>query len=221
MHIKQHLLACALLAGIAPLTHAQSTSNLALGGSITPAACTITIQDNGVVDYGTINKANLNPDPALKTLLTDVILPTTVACSGPTRYAFRTIDNRIDSRGGMLSPEFGLGKATDGSNIGSLAVRLGYVVVLDGIGGFSTLSNDGGATWFASSQFVTNFPPVDVQPNVLHGTTTLSGSTAGPSMVTNGQFNLRMQAAIRPANQLTWTDDLTLDGSATLELVYL
>ena len=220
MH-PRHLLVAALACAGAPLAYAQSTSDLALGGSITPAACTISIQDNGVFDYGTINKVKLNPDPAMKTWLTERSLPMNVACGGPTRYAFRAIDNRIDSRAGVHTPEFGLGKAPDGTNIGSLAIKLGYVVVLDGVNGYCTLSSDGGATWFPSSLFTTNFPPIDRQPDTLHGPTALSGSTAGPSMVTNGQYNIFMHPAIRPANELPWTDDLTLDGSATLELVYL
>jgi hypothetical protein len=221
VHIKQQLFACALLAGATPLTHAQSTSDLALGGSITPAACAIDIQNNGVADYGVINKVNLNPDPAMKTFLTEIVLTTTVACGAPTRYAFRAIDNRTDSRGGVYSPEFGLGKTPEGLNIGGLGITMGYLVRLDGAWSYTTKSPNGGASWNPSGPFFTNFPPMDTEPNTLHGHNRLDGDTAGPSMATNGSYVIRYKPVIRPANELLWTDDITLDGSATLELVYL
>jgi hypothetical protein len=220
MH-PHHFIVAALACAAAPLAHAQSTSNLALGGSITPAACAISIQDNGVADYGVINKVNLNPNPAANTVLPETVLATLVNCIAPTRYGLRMIDNRIDSRAGLHTQEYGLGKTVDGINVGSLRLNIGYVIDLDGAPGYFTRTDNGGATWLSSLLIVSSFPPTDTHPATIFASTTIQGSTAGPSLTTVGTYNLRFAPTIRPANQLTWTDDLTLDGSATLELVYL
>jgi hypothetical protein len=224
MKIKHQLLALSLMTGIAPTVNAQSTTGLDLGGTITPAACALTLDSGGGVDYGTINKRNLN---ALSpTTLGEKPITLTVACTGATRFAFRFIDNRFDSFVGIMPPdfnkEFGLGKTQSNQNIGGYQIHIDTTQInIDGSGGYSTDSFNSGSTWAASVTLDGAVAVLQVRPAGLHGFTKTSGHTSGPDLLTNMTMPLEVLVVVRRTDQLPGTDDIALDGSSTIELLYL
>ncbi|HIF6298116.1 TPA: DUF1120 domain-containing protein [Klebsiella michiganensis] len=230
MKFRRNTLASLILivSGLSLSTHAADSFNINVTGVISPAACEANITGGETIDYGTIPANTLTADDV--TLLPAKQTAFTITCDAPTKLGFRTVDNRTSSRmtmseqvtfdwGGRWSKNLlnGLGVDGQGNNIGGWAAELSAtssdtVSAPDGI-----YSLDDGTTW-------TKRPSTSTI--ALHNRSGFVQTIAEPGSVVPVAFStltstLNIQALINPASTLDLSQPVTLDGSVTVEMVYL
>jgi len=187
---------------------AASTVDLSVTGRITPQACTVSLSDSGLIDYGKIPARTLRPSEF--TPLPSRQMGLGINCEGPTLFVLVGIDNQPNS---SVNPEvlYGLGM-----NIHAPSERLGSVgLSLRGpVGDGSALqvisSADGGSTWH---------PEPNAHPRHYMGFARLD--TLVPIPIRQLVASLRVDTTISPANSLTLKQEVPLQGSITLDLKYL
>ncbi|WP_312328605.1 DUF1120 domain-containing protein [Stenotrophomonas sp.] len=203
-------LAIASSAAIAPSAFAQS-ADLSVTGRIFPGACVVDLGNGGVADLGSIRLESLQAD--MTTVLDDVDLNMTIACQSAVRFALEGVDNSNDS---SISPsQYGLGVTAADEKIGS--ARLGLVdVTADGEAAKAMFSDDGGDNWI-----VHLFPDsVTIGKGSMLGFQV--GQTGqGPSPIKDLQGTVKVRATIAPTSELTVTEDVPVQGNATINLTYL
>lgn len=211
MKLMQTLLAVAVaVAAVAPNAFAQST-DLSITGRILPGACNVTLDGGGIADFGDISTRDLNEDAV--TDLEPVHLAMNVTCESETRFAFQGVDNSGDS---SITPDrYGLGLTPAEEKIGSANLRL-IDTTLDGYKGYATSSTNNGESWSSS-----NDVPGTIGMNLLRGFNAESGTFTGPKAVETLQSTLEVLATIAPTNDLTFSGDVPINGSVTINLIYL
>ncbi|MFJ3462009.1 DUF1120 domain-containing protein [Achromobacter spanius] len=205
-----------IAAALAAAAGAQAQSiDIRVIGTITPAACTPTIAGGGIVDFGTIPGESLNQTAV--TTLPKKSVPFSITCDAPTQVAISVVDNRADSViPGIIATtdanNFGLGTA-DGVKIGGYMMDMEQgTFTADGDSVFTTASRDSGATWLIS-----NFGRLQ-KGELRSWSLTEAGA---PVAFSNLAGSLAVTAAINKAESLPLTQEIQLDGLATLEMVYL
>lgn len=203
-------LAIASSAAIAPSAFAQS-ADLSINGRIFPGACVVDLGNDGVADLGNIRLDSLQED--MTSVLDDVDLSMNIACQSAVRFALEGVDNSNDS---SISPaQYGLGVTTADEKIGS--ARLGVVdVTADGEAAKGVYSDDGGNNWI-----VHLFPDsVTIGKGSMLGFRV--GETGqGPTAIKDLQGTVKVRATIAPTSELTVTEDVPVQGNATINLTYL
>ncbi|MDF3086499.1 DUF1120 domain-containing protein [Burkholderia sola] len=213
-----------VIAGLLALGSASAFADsfdVKVTGKIKPGACTPTLAGGGTFDYGLIGVAELSPvAPTLLRVLSDSI---TITCDAAARVALTAQDNRagtgaftgnIDFFGSSnsVATQFGLGTA-GGKNIGAFAFRFRKnTFQADGVAVDSIYSSTTGATWVTSNGIANKTGGyeswaqkgllVPVAAKVFTGT-------------------LDVQAAIDRTSNLDLSQEINLDGLATVSLVYL
>ncbi len=213
-----------VMAGLLALGSASAFADsfdVAVTGKIKPGACTPTLAGGGTFDYGLIGSAELSPTaPTLLPVLSDSI---TITCDAAARVALTAQDNRAGTgafssninffgSSNPVSGQFGLGSA-GGKNIGAFAFRFRTnSFTADGAAVDSIYSSTSGATWGTSNGVADNTggyeswakkgQTVPVAAKVFTGT-------------------LDVQAAIDKTSNLDLSQEINLDGLATVSLVYL
>lgn len=212
-NILLSLASSALLCGSA---HAASTVDLAVTGLITPMACTPLLSGGGLVDFGKISRNDLNVTNG--TRLPHKYLTLTVNCNAAGRFALRMRDNRDGTAHVNSEIFYGLGLDTSGNKIGVYSVSFDpkQTVVDDLAVVYGTESTTGGLAWRTA-----NLNPIDVGSRSLLGFTDVVGSTAGPSAIQTLTSTLKLEATINARQNLDLSVETPMDGSATLEVVYL
>ena len=211
--MKNALIVLAFLSGAA---QAASTVELTVTGLITPMACTPVLSGGGLVDFGKISQKDLNQ--ATGTRLPLKYLTLTVSCNAAGRYALRMRDNRDGTAHVNSEIYYGLGLDHSGNKLGVYSVSFDpkQTVVDDLPQIYGTESTTGGVAWRTS-----NTNPIDVGSHSLLGFTDVIGSVAGPSAIQNLTSTLKLEAVINAKQNLDLSTDTPMDGSATLEVVYL
>ncbi|AZP69498.1 DUF1120 domain-containing protein [Pseudomonas poae] len=211
--MKHALIVLILLSGAA---QAASTVELTVTGLITPMACTPVLSSDGRVDFGKISQKDLNQ--ATGTRLPLKYLTLTVSCNAAGRYALRMRDNRDGTAHVNSEIYYGLGLDKSGNKIGVYSVSFDpkQTVVDDLPQVYGTESTTGGVAWRTS-----NTNPIDIGSRSLLGFTDVVGSTAGPSAIQTLSSTLKLEAVINAKQNLDLSTDTPMDGSATLEVVYL
>jgi len=211
--MKHALIVLILLSGAA---QASSTVELTVTGLITPMACTPVLSSGGRVDFGKISQKDLNQ--ATGTRLPLKYLTLTVSCNAAGRYALRMRDNRDGTAHVNSEIYYGLGLDKSGNKIGVYSVSFDpkQTVVDDLPQVYGTESTTGGVAWRTS-----NTNPIDIGSRSLLGFSDVVGSTAGPSAIQNLSSTLKLEAVINAKQNLDLSTDTPMDGSATLEVVYL
>ncbi|BDB17849.1 hypothetical protein cym2001_12140 [Pseudomonas sp. CYM-20-01] len=216
--MKTHLipLAAVSLLGVGSLAQAASTVDLTVTGLITPMACTPVLSAGGLVDFGKISQQDLNQ--ATGTRLPLKYLTLTVNCNSAGRYALRMRDNRDGTAHVNSEIYYGLGLDSSGNKIGVYSVSFDpkQTVVDDLPVIYGTESTTGGVAWRTS-----NRNPIDIGSRSLLGFTNIEGSTAGPSAIQTLTSTLKLEAVINAKQNLDLSTETPMDGSATLEVVYL
>ncbi|QQX56982.1 DUF1120 domain-containing protein [Pseudomonas chlororaphis] len=212
--ISVGLLSAAMLASVN--AHAAK-AELKLIGTITPAACVPNFTGGATIDYGNIPAGTLN----LTSQTTLLAKSTTfnVTCDAPTIFYLKPADERAATVSANVIPvgtettptaRFGLGAAPGGENIGAYSLQITGETADSGTTG-RIRSIDGGATWA-------------VFGGILRATGGLvafnNGSGNTPAPHTSITTNVTVNAVLAPANTLPLTDDIPLDGLATVEVVY-
>lgn len=192
-------------------------ADLRVKGSIAPSSCSFTLT-NSTIDYGKINPSSLsatqyNPLPNKST-------PFVIKCAAQARVAISATDNRAASKVGGITLQYGsqyndnynygLGNAGKGEHIG------GYILymrssVADGKAVNVMQSFDNGGVWrgiagaMAQTPVLTSWWSGDLTPLKF---STLSGT-------------LNVRAILNKTSALSLSNEIKLDGHATLELKYI
>ncbi|TDA48289.1 DUF1120 domain-containing protein [Burkholderia pyrrocinia] len=217
--------ALAFLAATSSVYAQTSTTEVRVIGTITPAACTPVLGGGGVIDYGAIDPEILDPTDFTK--LAEKSVPLTITCNAPAKVGLKVTDNRASS----LVPNimktvasnlidtynFGLGTVA-GKNVGGYVMRTVQGSFTGDIGDgnpadISVLSTgNGGTSW------ITPTPGNLGKPYMMSwGINSAGGPVA--YQVINGTFTVI--AVLNKKSELPLTQTVPLNGSATLELVYL
>jgi type 1 fimbria pilin len=222
MPLRNTLLATAVLAIAAPAAFAQSTSNLSIGGSITPAACISAFPNGDTVDFGSVPAQDLTTGD--HTALPAQNVELSITCSGATRFVLRAVDNRAASVNAPVAVDashaFGLGQTVALENIGVWTASIKPLTSFIDTGApFTTITTDAGSTWSSASSVDTAIR--NTIGNEQVGLTDTNGVTTGPIPLSNISLDIEIAAWIAPPQQLTLTASELLDGSATFEVLYL
>lgn len=195
---------------------AASTVDLTVRGQITPIACTPGLSNNGLVDYGKISYKDLSADK--RTQLRDKYLDFTLQCNGPARFALIMRDNRDGSAIVNSEIYYGLNHDNSGNKIGLYSLNFDptQTVADDLAQVFRTDSTTGGQAWSTS-----NSRPIPIGARSYLGFTDVSGSSAGPIAIQNLSSRVTIETVISPTSELDVSAEIQLDGSATLDVLYL
>lgn len=210
MHSTTALMTLLLLL-TAPRVLAQS-AELSIVGNLLPGACNTVLEGGGVVDLGTTLAEKLSPSE--ETALGSVRLPMTVTCLVPVRFAFMGIDNTGDSA--SVATRYGLGLSPDGERIGGAVISFKDPAT-DGAPVHYTRSEDGGQQWEPSG----NAGSTWLGKVSINGFSTASGVVTGPDPMASLKVDLEIRTYIQPTNALTVDDNVPIQGSATIDLIYL
>lgn len=206
------VLSLSLLASLT--VQAADTAELKVKGTIRPSACMPSFTGDGTVDYGTISAKSLNASSG--TQLPAKTIAFAITCDGPTRIALRTIDNRAASVVTGLSStgsSYGLGMY-QGKSIGVYNVFVTPGAFMADGGAVDVVYEKdvaGSGSWQKSSQG-------NLGGN-RHSFAPANTTTPGAYKAITGMFTI--QATINKGSELPLTENIPLDGSATVEVQYL
>ncbi|MHA0273113.1 DUF1120 domain-containing protein [Enterobacter ludwigii] len=227
MNIKKFSLACLL-----PLTTfsavAANSVDLTVKGTLVTGICTPNLSNNGVVDFGTMSLADLSKTETNQLGSKEITL--TITCDSSIPVSWNTVDNRRDSvsvpglmienvgvQGLNVSTDgnhFGLGKTAGGVNIGSYTIAALYDNATADGGPIDLLSKDWTDKWVRTASGLQRS-----DGGWLF--TSATPSSLNPVAAQTYVYPLQIAAAIQGTDVLNITDDTSLDGSATISLVYL
>lgn len=203
-------LTTALLLSTLSTAYAASTVELTVKGLITPAACTPNLSAGGVIDHGKISAKDIDQDMGK---LLNSTLQLTVNCDAQTLFALRGIDNRAASSN-MPGVGYGLGMINGTQKIGSYTL-MPTQAQADGVSIEPLESFDNGTTWMTLGG-----DTAWTQAN-LAGFGDRSSGAWFPVPIQDLTTTLAVQTAIAPAKNLDLSNEVLIDGSATLEVKYL
>ncbi|WP_442799665.1 DUF1120 domain-containing protein [Pseudomonas sp. HN11] len=204
-------------AGLFDALAAGRSRELRLEARFAPAACTPTLSNGGHVELGKLSVSDLNLDK--DTALTPRPLSLSVTCDGPTAFAVRMQDNRQGSATGVADEStYGLGLDARQQKIGRYRLLFDPTrITADSFGQvFSTDSTTGGLPWSNASARI-----AAVGANRYLGFSATSGSSSGPNAIQSLNATLSLEAVVAPLNSLDLGNEVRLDGSGTLEIIYL
>ncbi|MHC8405991.1 DUF1120 domain-containing protein [Pseudomonas sp. TMB3-21] len=207
MNKKLSLMAASLLLAGASNAFAAPGADLTVTGLITPSACTPELSNGGVVDHGKISIKDL----AWNTKLEKVTLQLKVDCAASTFFAIKSTDNRKGSatNDGWDTPSlYGLGLSADNQKLGNYGLTMENAIA-DGTDRL-LIESANGNTWFHAS------PDTVWQPGWMRS---VSAPGYIPAAVQNLLADLVIATTVRKPTMTT--DEIRLDGSATLDVVYL
>lgn len=231
MTFKRNTLASLVLiaSGLSLSAHAADSFNINVTGVISPAACEANITGGETIDYGTILANTLTADAI--TLLPAKQTGFTITCDAPAKLGLRTTDNRAGSKfsdteevvidSGVKwrkSNLNGLGVDSKGNNIGGWSSVV-TAFSTDTAASKMIYSDDDGTSWSASNHV--NFPIYSLLGMSSRIYTVAATDTLVPAAFSTLSGTLDVQAIINPASTLDLSQPVTLDGSVTVEMVYL
>lgn len=193
-----------------------STAELAIHWQIIPAACTPSLSQGGVVDYGRITSQSLNSDR--RTRLPTRQLNLSINCDSPARYALRMHDNRDGSSLVNSLIFYGLGRDGAENRIGLYEVQFDpQSITADQLAAvYLTQSTAGGIGWSDSGS-----EPRSIADTTVLGFSDEAMTAKGPVAIRNLNATVNILPVIAPTNELDNRQDIQLDGSGTLEIIYL
>ncbi|TXU05215.1 DUF1120 domain-containing protein [Enterobacter hormaechei] len=214
-------------------------------GTINPAACTPTLPDGGIVDYGTILNRNIAPTGATNKLiqLGQKSITLNISCESNMSVAFTSTDNRLDSRVTLSSTAFiagsgtdkadfsnttgafGLGKTTAGVNIGAYTVAINTAAVTADGANVDTLVTgsitEGQRSWEKVAPGLGYLCSLNGCTGYQKANTVATTGTTVPKTFRQLSVPLLVTSAVQDNSVLGTKDVITLDGNATISLVYL
>lgn len=236
MNYKRVLVGCLVLLTAHSLSVRAESVELRVTGTLIPGACTPTLSNNGVIDYGNITADKLSQDAY--TVLEVKSLEFTIVCTAPAKVAIKATNIRPGSVAG--ADENGVSMAArspvalfDGAF--QAVVGLGFDAGVP-IGGYAlravsgSFSADGNSVvniWQNSDNDSDNWD-VASTTNTLYTPNAvfryISWAAPGTELplaftVLNGQ--LEVQAYLNKASALDLSDAVRLDGASTIEIIYL
>lgn len=201
---------------VAPSVLAATSADLDVTGFVLPPSCDIAMAIP-TIDFTAITLNNTGRT----TLAESAGHALTIACAGSTMVGFRGQDNMAATALDTSFSKYGLGTDALGNKIGYYVINL-TAGIADGAPGRLKYSLNDGATW----TLITTYPYMGNlnQYALQNSTYSLSSSqTAGqpPAPIMNASMDVSVIPTIAPRNALDTTGDIQLNGSATIELIYL
>ena len=216
MNTRLLSLATLSLLAFSTATFAASRTEFAVTGLITPSACTPGLSSAGVIDYGKISQQDLNSDTGTRLPIQN--LNVNISCNGPIRFALRMHDNRDGSANVNSEIYYGLGLDKSGNKIGLYYLSFDPAQTMtDSLAlVYGTESTTGGVAWRSA-----NSNPIDIGARSYLGFTDTVGSTSGPAAIQNLISIVKVQTVIAAKRNLDLSSEVYMDGSSTLEVLYL
>lgn len=187
-------------------TFAASSVDLTVKGLIVPSACTPSLSGGGVIDHGKISAKDLNPDNP--TSIGNHTLVMAVNCDAAIQFALHSIDNRASS---SITSNYGLGFINDTQKLGGYSLTLANPIAEDGVVVQAIASNDQGNTWFKETFW---------DPGLYMSVAAMDDDSQ-PMAVKDLRVDLQVNTFIMGTAGLDLSNEVTIDGSATLEVKYL
>ena len=221
---------------IATSAHAATSPELKITGKITPPSCDLTLDGNGVVDYGSTDFNMLNVDG---TKLAEKTVALNITCEGLTRVGLAVVCRRAPSKVTKASPNsaawgsaatsvndtfiYGQGVAVgiDETPVPMGAVMLGFksgVATVDTIANSNVIYSADEVSWAHDATLRQYLSPKHTY-SFAKGTASMSNATPVPLTIVSG--NLSVVPTITRSALLPTNDVIDFDGSATTSLVYL
>ncbi|WP_407439400.1 DUF1120 domain-containing protein [Lelliottia sp.] len=214
--MKNKLLAL-FLCSLTSSVWAASTVDLTVKGTLTNSACTPTLSNGGVVDFGKTSLSTLTAtgDNALRAKT----ITLTITCDAATTVGFVVDDNRADSVSTASSYNFGMGKTAGGVNLGYYKITATTSPMADGVAGIIISSNK---TMLDDNSWVKGMIASGIQPEAyVYSVSKTDSNPAVPTAFKVGVFDLSIAPYIQGTDTLNITDDTELDGLATISVLYL
>ena len=226
--LSLYTLAPASLLLLCSTAQAAETAEMTVTGRVLPPSCTIDLS-SGTINYGTLPVSKLNAGtPTAVTPWMGGNTPTdtlNIACDAPAQIAVQLLDNRANTTapgvilGSVLDASateiFGLGLDGAGTSVGAYSVTATDTgATVDGSTGKVITSADGSSWSDGANVLFSN------QAGWLMSWTA-AGSGAAPEPVTTIAQALSINAAVVGTDTLDTSSPVSLDGSLTIELVYL
>lgn len=228
MNLKLHRTALASLSvaaigtSLAAFTAiAADSADLSIKGVIKPAACTVKLSGDAIVDFGTISVSSLSI--ADVTRLTAKSFSLTIQCDAATKVVVTTIDGRKGSANPTAGNAISASSATwygigiDGRQIGAYTLQRNEetTATTDGESAAFLYSMDNGASW-------NNTMPTDwTEPEVrTHGWSAAGASSPGAFKSITQQWQLDFAIAKR-SDLPALTTAIPVDGVMTFQVKYL
>lgn len=199
------LLSTALLLNLFSTAYAASAIDLSVKGLITPSACSPILSGGGVIDHGKLSAGDLNQGNP--TYLPKHTVQMNVSCEAQTLFGLKAIDNRTASGS---SSSFGLGFVNGDKKLGWFYLYFNNPV-MDGATARSIVSYDNGITWRPEDMF---------EPGPLFAIST-PADTSLPIAGRELAVELEIATGIYDAAGMDLSQEVPLDGSATIEVKYL
>lgn len=221
-------------------THAADRATIDVIVSLEAAACTPSLSNGGVVNFGKHSINALSTSHYTQLGVRNITL--TVTCESATGIAITARDTRADSvtigedsegkrgvsytvtGGGYIDQTarlFGLGKTSSGLNIGSYAVLIdsNNITASDDNGTVSVMmaGADAAMTGQRRSWQILSAYPLAGDQNYFY--TFVKNGESTPAAITNAVVPLEVSASI--ANGLAGNEKIGLDGQAVISVVYL
>ncbi|USW96986.1 DUF1120 domain-containing protein [Pseudomonas proteolytica] len=191
---------------VTPSVYAASSIDLAVRGKITPSACTPAFAGSNIIEHGKIAAKDLRQDNP--TSLPKANVKLSITCEASTFFAIKPLDNRSGTSNSPV--KFGLGFVNGDKKLGNFYL-MPMNMLADGIAVQPIASNNGGNTWYAEWLW---------ELWTLWGAGAMDdASTLLPSKVL--EIDLEVGTSIARADQFDLSEEVDIDGSATLEVVYL
>lgn len=216
----QSAMTAALLAMFSSAAMAANTTELKVNGVIKPAACAPSFSGGGVADYGVIPASSLQAGQF--TRLVDKQIPFNITCDASTKMGLRAVDNRAssylslpDSKDfwGDNTTNFGLGRVNN-IPVGGYNLQLrGESVTTDGSTARQIYRMDSQDAWATTAAGGT------LGKNRTFSWTTAGGSQPAAFKTVAGMITV--STYLNKPENLPLTQEIPLDGSATLEVVYM
>ncbi|MBJ2264961.1 DUF1120 domain-containing protein [Pseudomonas sp. MF6787] len=190
---------------------------LTLRAHFAPVACTPQLSNGGLVDYGTLLAKDLSA--TAETPLPTRTLQFSVNCDAPARFALVMHDNRFGSAtGGTDETAYGLGVDASHNKIGRYYLNIDPAdFSADNLGTlYRTDSTSNGQAW--SSATARQIP---IAANSLMGFTDSIGSTLGPIAAQHLVGTVRIKPYLAPTQSMDLRNVVRINGSGTLEIIYL
>ncbi|MCK7177137.1 DUF1120 domain-containing protein [Enterobacter cloacae] len=209
------LFALAIMAATTVPAFANSV-DVKVTGTITPDACTATLANGGVFDYGLIKADTLATDRS--TDLATISSKLNITCSAPTIVVLKATSSRPDTGKPEGYPVNYIAFAeVDGMKVGGYGI---YVTapILDGAVAQVTGQYGLDAAGWGALVDGTNLSSDSTQMTRFIGFN--AGSNRTPQAFSTLSVDIGINSRINKASELDLSKDIKLDGLATIELVY-
>ncbi len=187
-------------------TFAASTVDLTVKGLIVPSACTPSLSSGGVIDHGKISAKDLRPNNP--TNIGSHVMTMAVICDSAIRFALHSVDNRAGSS--LMSSNYGLGLINGTQKLGWFGLMLRNAVA-DGLQVQPIASFNGQDNWYSEKLWDAG----------LYMSLAAMDDATQPVPIKELVVELVVDTMIARTDGLDLSNEVTLDGSATLEVKYL